>query len=76
MSKSRLHVCIPRGYYIGQLRLVGCRRWRTVTGRCKSYQSALSAAARKMRYEDKRARVLFIDTSGWYEPTLIIEAVK
>ncbi|MFY9327814.1 MAG: hypothetical protein WAO76_07325, partial [Georgfuchsia sp.] len=59
---SHLHICWKRGYYIGQLRGYGCRRWRTATGRCRSYQSALAGAAKKMRENDKRARVLFIDS--------------
>jgi len=67
------HILIPRGHYIGQVRGMGCRRWQTVTGRCRSAESALSKAALKMR-NHHRARVLFIDSSGWYEPNLVMEA--
>lgn len=69
------HVNIPRGYYIGQVRPAGARLWQTVTGKCKSGESAMSRAALKMR-DKRRARVLFIDTGGWYEPTLVMECSR
>ena len=68
-----LHICRPRGYYVGQVREAGYRRWTTATGRCKSAESALSKAALKM-HDMKRARVLFVDSSGWYEPNVVMEA--
>lgn len=69
-----LHICYSRGHYIGQLRRHGYRRWRTATGRCKSAEAAIACAARAAkRGEWKRLRVLFIDSSGWYEPNLIFE---
>ena len=69
-----LHICYSRGHYIGQLRQHGYRRWKTVTGKCKSTEGAISAAAMvAKRGEWKRLRVLFIDSSGWYEPNHIFE---
>lgn len=72
---SNLHICWSRGYYVGQVRYAGCRRWDEVTGRCKSAESALSKAALKM-HDMKRARVLFVDSSGWYEPNVVMEAKR
>lgn len=68
-----LHICWSRGHYLGQIRRAGARRWQTVTGRCKSAESALSKAALKM-HDMKRARALFVDSSGWYEPNVVMEA--
>jgi len=74
MHAGNLHICVPRGHYIGQLRGVGCRRWRTVTGKCRSSRTALMRAVAKAGREDKRARTLFIDHSGWYEPNICASA--
>jgi hypothetical protein len=74
LSTMSLHICYARGHYIGQLRRCGYRRWKTVTGKCKSAESAIALAAKSAkRREWKRLRVLFIDSSGWYEPNLIFE---
>jgi len=70
----RLHILIPKGSYLGQVRGIGCRRWRTVTGNCRSAQSALSRAVSAMGKRDKRARALFIDSSPYYEPHVAMEA--
>lgn len=72
---SNLHINWARGYYIGQVRSVGCRKWDTVTGRCQTAESALSRAALKMRHR-KRARALFVDTTGYYDPHVSIEATR
>jgi hypothetical protein len=29
-----------------------------------------------MTQHDKRARVVFIDSSGWYEPRIVMEAAR
>jgi len=71
-----IHVCVPRGYFVGQVRGIGCRKWRTVTGRCRDPRRALARAVCKMARDDKRARVLFIDRSGWYEPNLVMRASR
>lgn len=70
-----LHICRPCGYYLGQIRRAGARRWQTVTGRCQSAESAMSRATAKMRHM-KRARVLFVDSSGWYEQNVVMEAKR
>lgn len=72
---SVIHINIHRGHYIGQVRRRGAQRWSTVTGRCKTGESAMAKAATKMRGM-QRARVLFIDGSGWYAPTLVMECSR
>lgn len=71
----RVHICRPRGYFVGQVRGYGCRRWEDVTGRCRSAEAALSKAVRVMRGKH-RARALFVDTSGWYDPHVAMEASR
>ncbi len=71
-----VHISIPRGHYLGQVRRRGARRWRTVTGKCRSETAAMAKAALSMGRDDKRARVLFIDNSGWYEPHVCMEASR
>lgn len=68
-----LHIHAPPGKYIGQIRRVGCRTWRTVTRDHASAESAMSSTLDYMKYNDKRARVLFCDDSGYYEPNLVME---
>lgn len=71
---GKIHVCIPEGHYIGQLRTIGHRRWRTVTGRCRSLESAGSLAMKRMAYDDKRVRVLFVPTPpSYYDPNIVFE---
>lgn len=70
---STVHILVARGHYIGQVRRAGARRWTTVTGGCRSAEGAMARAAAKMKGH-LRARVLFIDNSGWYEPNVVMEA--
>lgn len=70
---SILHICWAHGYYLGQVRRVGCRKWDTVTSKRKSAHHALAAAVLAGKGM-KRARVLFIDGSGWYDPNIVMEA--
>lgn len=37
---------------------------------------AICTAINSMKEDDKRARVLLIATSGYYEPTVVMEASK
>lgn len=72
-----VHVHCTTGYYLGQLRGIGCRNWRSVTGKCKTPESALSRACAHMKRDDKRARVLYVPTGengSWYGPTVSMEA--
>lgn len=69
-----VHISRPRGYYLGQVCARGCRDWWTVTGHCRSAESALAKAVMSMRGERSRARSLFVDTSGYYEPHVAMEA--
>lgn len=73
MSEPYIHINRPRGHYIGQVRRAGHRLWTTVTGPRRSAHHALAAAVLKGKGM-KRARVLFIDNSGWYDPHLVMEA--
>ena len=75
---SHIHILRAKGSYIGQVRGYGCRRWRTVTGKCRSAESALSCALAKMHRDDKRARALFVPNFewSWYEPSVAMEASR
>jgi hypothetical protein len=73
---TSIHIHAPKGYYIGQTRPLGGKRWNTVTSKCHSSERAMSSAVLKMREDDKRARVLFITYDGWYEPTLVMECAR
>ena len=77
MSKQRpaspLHILWAHGHYIGQVRAIGCRNWKTVTGRCRTAESALSLAAARMKGM-KRARVIFIDDNPDYDGHVSMEA--
>jgi hypothetical protein len=73
---SLVHISYARGHYIGQIRPRGCRRWLTVTGRCAKPERAMAKAALRMTGKIKRARVLLIDSSGWYEPRLVMQASR
>ena len=75
MTDPYIHLNVPRGHYIGQVRAYGHQYFRTVTGRCKSIEGAMSRATAKMK-GFHRARVLFIDNSGWYDPQICIEAKR
>lgn len=68
-----VHILWARGHYIGQTRERGHKRWTTVTGNCKRAEAAMAQAVRKMTPNDYRARVLFIDSGGWYEPNIVME---
>ena len=71
-----VHVCRPRGHYIGQVRKRGHQRWETVTGKRLSPERAMAAAVLRMSADHKRARVLFIDSGGWHEPHICMEASR
>jgi len=70
-----VHINRPRGHYIGQVRAYGHRYYKTVTGKCKSPEGAMARATKQMKGYH-RARVLFIDSSGWYEPNIVMEAKR
>ena len=76
MTDPYIHLNIPKGHYIGQVRRYGHHYWTTVTGRCKKPENALTRAVQKMGERHNRARALFIDHSGWYSPTISLEANK
>lgn len=70
----KVHINRPRGCYLGQLRLTGHRLWDTVTKPRRSAKAAMVAAVLKSRWGHKRARVIFMDSSGWYDPHVVMEA--
>lgn len=67
-----VHILIPKGHYIGQVREAGHRLWTQTTAECKTAEEALSLLAVHMPGM-KRGRVLFIDQSGYYEPHIVME---
>ena len=71
-----VHVYAPPGRYIGQVRLYGHRRWQTVTDEWSNAEVAMSEAVLQMKPDHKRARVLFVDTEGWYEPVVVMECER
>ena len=70
---SIIHIHAPKGYYIGQVKGYGERRWTTVTGRCRTYISAMRKAIASMGGMH-RARVLFL--ADWYEPNIVMECKR
>lgn len=71
-----VHVLVARGHYIGQVRKHGHHLWETVEGQHTSPEKAMVAAVLKMTPDHKRARVLFVDDSGWYGPELRMECSR
>lgn len=71
-----VHVNVPSGYYIGQVRRIGCRNWRTVTKNLQCPKRAMSKAVMAMLRDDKRCRVLFVPRLGYYEPTVVMDAKR
>lgn len=68
-----IHILRPRGHYIGQVRRCGHRLWETVTKPRSDPHRALAAAVLKGKNR-KRALVLFIDDSPYYDPHVVMEA--
>lgn len=71
-----VHINQPSGHYIGQVKALWAKRWRTVTKDLKDSKTAMAIAVLRMDENDARARVLFIDDGGWYEPTIVMEAKR
>ena len=70
-----IHVLRPKGHYIGQVREYGFQKYRTVTGRCRTAESAIARTGAKMKGQH-RLRVLFVDHSPYYEPNLVFEGIR
>ena len=74
---SEIHICAPDGRYIGQTRVRGYRRWRTVTRRHRTALKALCMATRRMTRVDHRLRVLWVGTDPcYYDPRVVIDVVR
>lgn len=71
-----IHIHAPKGHYIGQIRWYGHRKWETVTDKRDTAENAMAQAVLSMTDQHKRARVLFVDESGWYEPNVVMEATR
>lgn len=69
------HLLLSSGTYIGQLREIGHRKYETVTGDCRTMQSAIRGAAKHMKQRHHRIRVLFCDHSPYYEPHVAFEGI-
>ena len=67
---SLLHVSTIKGLYIGQVKGHNKKNYETVTGRCKTMESALSKAA-KFMHGNKYLRVLLIP-DDFHNETLMI----
>lgn len=80
MTDTRLHITYgPPQVYLGQVCMVGGRRWRTVTGPCRTPEAALARAVQKMERGDKRARALSVarrDVVDYYGPMVAMEATR
>lgn len=74
-AMTYVHINIPKGHYIGQVRKCGYRRFETVTQECETMERALSLAGERMKGQH-RLRVLFIDDSGYYEPHVCFEGSR
>lgn len=70
---THVHIHAPKGHYIGQMRLYGHRKWETVTAQRTRAELAMADAVVQMTERHKRARVLFIVDSGYYEPNIVME---
>lgn len=69
-----IHIHAPKGYYLGQIRLLGHQKWETVTGKRDTPENAMAQAVLSMTENHKRARVLFI--ADWYEPNIVMECKR
>jgi len=68
-----IHINIPKGHYIGQVRKRGYKTWRSVSGECKTDTAAMALAVLAMTKDDIRARVLFVFDSGYYGDSVVME---
>lgn len=69
---GNVHILMASGHYIGQARRLGHRRWETITGKCRTAESAMANAAKKMK-PYHRLRVLLIDSNPYYGPTQVFD---
>lgn len=65
-----------KGYFIGQVRPYGMSSWVTLTGRCKSADSALRKATMLMKQSDYGARAVFVDSRGWHASRVAVEVKR
>jgi hypothetical protein len=73
---NKVHIHAPAHHFIGQVRQLGCRTWKTVGIKHSNAQGALADAVLSMNVNDKRARALMITESGYYDPVAVMEASR
>lgn len=73
---TSVHIHQPQGYYLGQIRFAGHRRWETVTGKRNSAENAMALAVLYMTPAHYRARVLFVPDDDYYEPNVVMECKR
>lgn len=71
-----LHIHAPSGYYLGQVKRLWEKRWRTVTLELTEAKTAMAIAVLRMEKEDSRARVIFCTHDGYYDPNVVMELKK
>jgi hypothetical protein len=68
---TRVHIHAPSGYYVGQTRRYGHRRWKQQGEDAPNAKQAMRQALDAMTENDKRCRVLFC--AEWYDPIVVME---
>ena len=71
---TAIHINRPSGEYIGQVKRIGARTWRTVIKTKNSAKHAMAGAVKRMADGDKRVRVIFC--AEWYDPVVVMEGWK
>jgi hypothetical protein len=69
-----IHILQSSGLYIAQVRRMGYQKYETV-GRARTLQNAISKAAKSMNGRH-RLRVVFQDSSPYYEPHIVFEGIR
>lgn len=72
---SKIHVLMSSGYYIGQVRQCGYRKYETVTGKCKTLGAAIAKASKHFK-GNHRLRVIYVDHNPYYEPSVAFEGKR
>jgi hypothetical protein len=74
---AEVHILWSRGRYLPQARQVGCRKWNDLAKPTRNKRRAFRIAGEALAgIGYKRARVLSVDRTGWYEPNVVMEAKR
>ena len=71
---NKIHVLMSSGFYLAQVRRIGCRKYQTV-GKSKTLEAAIAKAGKAFR-GNHRIRVLFCDSNPYYGPNLAFEGIR